>query len=337
MTTAGAEVPPQLLAVDGLTVAARHGGTALVDDVSFTVRSGETVGLVGESGSGKSTVCRAVTALLADNLAVVSGRIELEGQDLVPLRASAVHRLQPHGAAMVFQDPLAALNPVQRVGAQISEAVRARSRQDRWAARRTAVDLLVRMGLDRAEERMSSYPHELSGGQRQRVVIAMALACEPALLVADEPTSALDVTTQAQILSLLGELARERGLGILLVSHDYGVVAQICSRVAVMYRGQVVEQGATHEVLATPRHPYTRALIASLPSVGSRLPRLQADTAERRVPVHGGCPYLHRCPEALGEPCAAGYVHQLLEVAPAQSSACVRAHAAAGVDGAPVL
>jgi oligopeptide/dipeptide ABC transporter ATP-binding protein len=315
-------------------VAPRNGGTALVNDVSFAVRFGETVGLVGESGSGKSTVCRALTALLADNLAVQSGRIELHGEDLVPMHPSAVHRLRPRGAAMVFQDPLAALNPVQRIGAQISEAVRARSGQDRKSAARTAIDLLMRMGLEGAADRMSAYPHELSGGQRQRVVIAMALACEPALLVADEPTSALDVTTQAQILTLLRELARERGLGILLVSHDYGVVAQICSRVAVMYRGQVVEQGPTNEVLMTPRHPYTRSLIASLPSVGSRLHRLQADTEEYRPPVPGGCPYLHRCPEALGEPCGAGYVHELIEVAPAQASACVRAHAASRADGA---
>ncbi|MBA2559417.1 MAG: ABC transporter ATP-binding protein [Propionibacteriales bacterium] len=315
-----------LLRVRDLTIGpSRDGQNVLVDNVSLSVGPGEIVGLVGESGSGKSTVCRAVTSLLAENLAVRSGRIELDGRDLVTMKPHAVHRLTPRGVSMVFQDPLAALNPVQRVGAQIVEAVNVRARLDRASATASAVMLLERMGFQRAGERLASYPHELSGGQRQRVVIAMALAGDPALLVADEPTSALDVTTQAQILELLADLASESGVGILLVSHDYGVVAQICSRVVVMYRGKVVEQGPTATVLADPRHPYTRALIDSVPSIGARQHRLPADTVERRRPVAGGCPYFSRCPHALKDRCGAAYVHVLRSIDSDRATACVRA------------
>jgi peptide/nickel transport system ATP-binding protein len=315
-----------LLQVRDLTVGSSNPDDGpLVEKVSLSVEPGEILGLVGESGSGKSTLCRAVTSLLAENLTVRAGHIELDGQDLVSMRPHAVHRLSPGGVSMVFQDPLTALNPVQRVGAQIVEAIRASNGTDRRAANATAIELLERMGLQRASDRLSAYPHELSGGQRQRVVIAMALAGDPALLVADEPTSALDVTTQAQILDLLADLARDRGVGMLLVSHDYGVVAQICSRVVVLYKGKVVEQGPTTDVLADPRHPYTRTLIASLPTIGTRRHRLPADTAERRPSIPGGCPYFSRCPHALTDRCGVEYVHQLRSFDRDRATACVRA------------
>ena len=220
-----------------------NGGPGLrpvADGVSFQVLPGEIVGLVGESGSGKSTLCRLIVGLLHDEMRLASGEVLLGGESISRLAPRRLHSRRPGGVSMVFQDPLAALNPVIRIGEQVLEALYPH-RLPGDQARAKAVQLLERCGLASASRRLGAYPAELSGGERQRVMIAMAIATEPRLLVADEPTSALDVSTQAQILRLLQDLARDFGLAVLLVSHDYGVVQQICSRVAVMYAGRIVE------------------------------------------------------------------------------------------------
>jgi oligopeptide/dipeptide ABC transporter ATP-binding protein len=269
----------------------------VADGVSFQVRSGEIVGLVGESGSGKSTLCRLIVGLLHDEMRLASGEVLLGGEPISRLAPRRLHSRRPGGVSMVFQDPLAALNPVVRIGEQVLEALYPHRRPAGEQARAKAVQLLERCGLASASRRLGAYPAELSGGERQRVMIAMAIATEPRLLVADEPTSALDVSTQAQILRLLQDLARDFGLAVLLVSHDYGVVQQICSRVAVMYAGRIVEAGATDAVLRAPGHPYTARLIESLPSIRHRY---------RRLPVIPGrppsladelpaCPFFPRC------------------------------------------
>lgn len=257
-----------LLAVRNLTidvVVQAQREWPVVGNVTFDVAAGEIVGLVGESGSGKTTLCRAVAGLLHEGMQIESGAIVLNGIDVTRMPARVLHRLRPRGLSMVFQDPLAALNPVIRVGDQIIEAVMTRHSGSRREARTLAVELLERMGLADARRRLVAYPSELSGGQRQRVVLAMAMATDPVLLLADEPTSALDVTTQSEILDLLRELARDRGVSILVVSHDYGVIAELCERVNVMYAGRIVESGLTRTILSHPGHPYTAGLIASLP------------------------------------------------------------------------
>jgi peptide/nickel transport system ATP-binding protein len=279
----------------------------VVEHASLEVRSGEIVGLVGESGSGKTTLCRAIAGLLHEGMRIESGSISLGDVDVTRMPPRALHGMRPRGLSMIFQDPLAALNPVMRIGDQIVEALDTRGLRSRREARRASVDLLQRMGVDAAERRMAAYPSELSGGQRQRVMIAMAMAGEPRLLLADEPTSALDVTTQAEILALLRELARERGVAILLISHDYGVVSELCEQVNVMYAGRLVESGPTAAILGRPGHPYTSGLIASLPSIERRLDRLpairgRAPSAQEKLP---GCPFLPRCPQGQPAKCEA--------------------------------
>jgi oligopeptide/dipeptide ABC transporter ATP-binding protein len=312
-----------LLRIDGLDVSVRDGGRALLRDASLQVRPGQIVGLVGESGSGKTTLCRAVAALLADGLEVTGGRIRLRDRDLTALRPSQVHRIRPGGVAMVFQDPARALNPVMPVGAQIREALRAAGRRDRRQAQEAAVGLLSSMGLEDAERRMHDYPHQLSGGQRQRVVMAIALAKDPALLVADEPTSAVDVSTQAQILDLLTDVAATRGVGILLVSHDFGVIGRCADEVVVMYAGHVLETGPAQQVLTGARHPYTRALVDSLPSLRTRRQRLPVIPSRLRATPAGGCPFYGRCPHALDPDCSTAYVHRV-GADGGHTSACVR-------------
>jgi oligopeptide/dipeptide ABC transporter ATP-binding protein len=301
----------------------------VVGDVSLEVAAGEIVGLVGESGSGKTTVCRAVAGLLHEGMQVESGEIHLAGRDVTQLSPRALHGLKPRGLSMVFQDPLAALNPVLRIGDQIVEALRARGRAgSKREARRRAVELLERMGLAQAERRLAAYPSELSGGQRQRVVIAMAMATDPVLLLADEPTSALDVSTQAEILELLRELSRDRDVSILLVSHDYAVVSELCERVCVMYAGRVVEAGPTERILQMPGHPYTAGLITSLPSIERRVDRLLVIPGRAPSPqdLVVGCPFLPRCSHSVVEVCS--QAPMTLEPLPGEAqhgSACIRA------------
>ena len=260
-----AETQP-LLSVEGLSVAfrSREGETVAVDGVDFTVRRGETVALVGESGSGKSVTALAILRLL-DGAARPAGRILFKGRDLGSLPERDMRNVRGADITMVFQEPMTSLNPLHTIERQIGEVLSLHRGLTGKAARRRILELLDLVGLRDAERRMGAYPHELSGGQRQRVMIAMALACEPDLLVADEPTTALDVTVQAQILALLADLQKRLGMAMLFITHDLGIVERIADRVCVMLRGKIVEAGATRAVFANPQHDYTRRLIASEP------------------------------------------------------------------------
>ena len=288
------------------------GAVRAVDGVSFAIARGEVLGLVGESGCGKSATALALLDLVPPPGARSAGRIAFAGQDVTAGGARALRALRGRRIAMVFQDPMTGLNPYLRVGAQLAETARLRG-ASRREARRAAAALLERVGIDDAVRRLDAWPHELSGGQRQRAMLAMALLGEPELLLADEPTTALDVTTQAQILLLLRELQRERGLAILFITHDLAVAAGLCDRVAVMYAGRIVEEAPAGALFARPGHPYTEALLGCLPRLdaplGTRLatieglpPRLLAPAAE--------CTFAPRCARALpacraGEPALA--------------------------------
>ncbi len=252
-----------LLSVEGLSVALPTGGDRVhaVDGVSFTLDAGEIVCIVGESGSGKSVSAGAIMGLLPRALRVASGRIAFEGQDLLRASPAAMRRLRGARMGMIFQEPMTALNPLMRVGDQVAEVMQVHG----VAVGRRVADLLDAVHLPDPARILRSYPHRLSGGQRQRVMIAIALALEPAILIADEPTTALDVTTQMQILRLIREVQQRRGTGVLFITHDFGVVAEVADRVAVMQRGRIVEQGPADRVLRAPEHPYTRALIAAVP------------------------------------------------------------------------
>jgi oligopeptide/dipeptide ABC transporter ATP-binding protein len=241
-----------------------------VDGVSFDVRRGEIVGIVGESGCGKSATCLSILRLLPVNGRVVSGTLTLGGTELGSLSERAMRDVRGRRVAMIFQDPMTSLNPYLRIGEQLAETCVIHLGLTQAAAEARALELMKRVRIPDAERRMKSHPHELSGGMRQRVMIAMALLCDPELLIADEPTTALDVTIQAQILELLLELRRERGLAIILVTHDLGVVANTCDRVLVMYAGRIVESAPARELFRAPLHPYTHALLRSLPRVNEQ-------------------------------------------------------------------
>jgi peptide/nickel transport system ATP-binding protein len=259
-----------------------------VDGLSFTLDRGRTLGIVGESGSGKSASGLAIMGLHPRS-AQVSGRIELDGDDLVALPPGEVRRRRGRRMAMIFQDPMSSLHPYYTVGAQIVEAYRVHNRVSRAAARARAVDLLGRVGIPHPASRADDYPHQFSGGMRQRAMIAMALACDPELLIADEPTTALDVTVQAQILDLIRSLQEEFGTAVVVITHDLGVVAETADDVLVMYAGRAVEHGRAQDVFARPQHPYTWGLLTSMP-------RLDHDLQERLVPVPGSPPSLIRVP-----------------------------------------
>ncbi|MEO9175777.1 MAG: ABC transporter ATP-binding protein, partial [Gaiellales bacterium] len=248
-----------VLHLRGLRVALED--VALVDGVDLELAAGERVGLIGESGSGKSLTALAVMGLLADELEA-SGSARLGAEELLELPERELARLRGDRISMVFQEPMTALDPLLRVGRQVAEVVQLHRDVTRAEALTRAGELLARVGLGAADARLDAYPHQLSGGQRQRVLIAMALACDPAVLIADEPTTGLDVTVQAQILDLLDELVAERGTALLFITHDLAVIARLCERVAVMYEGQIVERGTTSEVFGAPRHPHTQALLA---------------------------------------------------------------------------
>ena len=262
----------EALEVDRLTVTFTREGRSVVRNVSFSIAPGEALGLVGESGSGKSLTCRSILRLMPRG-AAISGRITYGGRDLLALDDGEMQALRGSSIAMVFQDPLTALNPVLRVGDSIAQVIQAHGGLGRRAARLRAIDMMERVGIRDAGRRAAAYPHEFSGGMRQRIHIAMALAARPTLLLADEPTTALDVVVQAEILRLLDDLRRQDGMSLLLVSHDFRVVAGLCDRVGVMYAGELVEVGATPTVLRRPEHPYTIGLMNSLPEavVGERL------------------------------------------------------------------
>ncbi|HEX9107300.1 MAG TPA: ABC transporter ATP-binding protein [Longimicrobiales bacterium] len=278
-------------------------GTArAVDGVSFEVDRGQVLGIVGESGSGKSVTSLSIMRLIPEP----PGRIEqassirLNGEELVGATEKRMRQIRGDRVAMIFQEPMTSLNPVFRVGEQIAEVVRLHRGVSQESARARAIELLGLVGLPDPAQRVDAFPHELSGGQRQRVMIAIALSCEPDLLIADEPTTALDVTIQAQILELLAELRRRLGMAIVLITHDLGVVAEVCDRVVVMYAGQVREQGPVETIFRDPRDPYTQGLLSSIPRLGHRLERLAVIPGTVPSPVAWpvGCRFHTRCPFA---------------------------------------
>jgi oligopeptide/dipeptide ABC transporter ATP-binding protein len=276
-----------------------------VDGVSFEVSGGETLGIVGESGCGKTVTSLSILGLLPQPPARVmeGSSIRFRGEELVGARERRLRELRGNEISMVFQEPMSSLNPVYTVGDQISEAIRLHRGLARKAALEETVRLLEEVGIPEPRRRVGEYPHQLSGGMRQRVMIAMALSCEPDLLVADEPTTALDVTIQAQILELLASLRERRGMAVVLITHDLGVVAEVCDRVVVMYAGEVVETGSVYEIFEAPAHPYTRALLASLPSVdhpGQRLVSIPG-TVPNPTNWPEGCRFLDRCGHARPE------------------------------------
>ena len=298
---AGDETP--VLAVEGLRVhfTGEDGPARAVDGVDVTVGPRETVCLVGESGCGKTVSALAVLGLLPGPPAVVaSGRIRFGGRNLLELDDRALVAVRGRRIAMVFQEPLTSLNPVFTIGEQIAEPLRVHLGLPEAEVRRRSVELLQDVGLDRPEDRLADYPHRLSGGQRQRVMIAMALACEPGLVIADEPTTALDVTVQAQILALLRRLQQSRGMSMLYITHDLRVVSQIADRVYVMYAGLIAECGSLAQIFKAPRHPYTRALLDALPGRGKRGRRLYSIPGTVPDPARRpeGCPFHPRCPQA---------------------------------------
>ncbi|HZM59816.1 MAG TPA: ABC transporter ATP-binding protein [Vicinamibacterales bacterium] len=258
-----------LLDVQGLTVAFtnRDAAVTAVDDISFTIERGETLGLVGESGSGKSVTAFAILRLLQPPGRITGGRVLFEGRDLLTLPESEMRTIRGAGISLIFQEPMTALNPVMRVGDQIAEALIVHDRASRREARQRAIALLDSVRLPDAAARARDYPHQLSGGMRQRVMIAIALACHPPLVIADEPTTALDVTIQAQVLELIRELKAQHHLALLLITHDFGVVAEMADRVAVMHRGRLVEQGPVRQILRAPHHDYTKILLAAVPGM----------------------------------------------------------------------
>ena len=315
-----------LLEVHDLTVAFRADGdrrTTAVDSVSFGIERGELVALVGESGCGKSLTGLSLLALLPERAEFgQASRIVFDGTDLLQLTPKALRSYRGARIAMVFQDPMSSLNPVMRVGEQIVEAIRAHEQVSRTVARERAIGLLREVGIADPQERVDAWPHQLSGGMRQRVMIAIALASEPELLVADEPTTALDVTVQAQILELLDHLRRTRGMAVLLITHDLGIVAGRADRVMVMYAGRLVERADTRPLFATPMHPYTRGLFASLPRLDDESGRLQPIAGNVPPPERwpAGCRFHPRCPLRLAK-CETA-VPPLLPTGAAQEAAC---------------
>jgi peptide/nickel transport system ATP-binding protein len=292
-----------LLAVDGLrTHFATAGGVVrAVDGISFTIERGEVLGLVGESGCGKSVTSLSIMRLVPPPGSIVGGRIQLESDDLLGKDAEAMRRVRGARIAMVFQEPMTSLNPVFTIGDQIAAAVRAHAGGGRRAAWERAVDMLDRVQMPAPRDRARDYPHQLSGGLRQRAMIALALAPGPELLIADEPTTALDVTIQAQILDLLRRLQAQRGMAILLITHDLGVVAELCHRVAIIYAGRIVELAPTARIFDEPLHPYTRSLLRCLPHpsrFGQPLSSIEGAPPDLRQAA-GGCRFAPRCPLAV--------------------------------------
>ncbi len=274
-----------------------------VDGVSFAIERGEVLGLVGESGCGKSVTSLSIMRLVPLPGRVVTGRVRLEGEDLLDKDAEAMRRVRGARIAMVFQEPMTSLNPVFTIGDQIAAAVLAHAGGTRRAAWDRAVEMLDRVQVPSPRERARDYPHQLSGGLRQRAMIALALAPGPRLLIADEPTTALDVTIQAQILDLLRRLQAERGMAILMITHDLGVVAELCHRVAVIYAGRIVEMGPVAAIFGSPLHPYTRGLLRCLPHpsrFGQPLSSIEGTPPDLRG-VNGGCRFAPRCPHAIAD------------------------------------
>jgi peptide/nickel transport system ATP-binding protein len=291
----------------------RSGVVKAVDGVSFTLARGELLGLVGESGCGKSISALSILRLVAPPGKIVGGEILFNGKDLLRLPNREMRAIRGNDIAMIFQDPMTSLNPVYTVGEQISEALRLHRRLSKSAARSAAIEAMKEVAIPDPERRVDDYPHQLSGGMRQRIMIAMALACDPKLLIADEPTTALDVTIQAQILELLDHLRKTRDLAVLLITHDLGVVAEVADRVIVMYTGRIVEESPVHELFSRPKHPYTEGLLRSVPKLiesdiarADRLPIIEG-TVPNPTALPDGCHFAPRCPYRM-DICTKGYI-----------------------------
>jgi oligopeptide/dipeptide ABC transporter ATP-binding protein len=273
-----------------------------VDNVSFNVRKGEALALVGESGCGKSVTAMSIMRLVAPPGRITGGEVHFKGRNLAELSERDMRTVRGNDIAMVFQEPMTSLNPVFKIGAQVAEAIRIHNKVSRKQAWKRAGEMLELVSIPDPIKRLDDYPHQLSGGMRQRVMIAMALSCDPELLIADEPTTALDVTIQAQIMELLASLQQRLGLAILLITHDLGIVAEFCERVIVMYTGRVVEESPVRELFANPAHPYTRGLLKSLPSVKGGDPH-RLPTIKGMVPsisnLPRGCKFNPRCPDVM--------------------------------------
>jgi oligopeptide transport system ATP-binding protein len=319
--------PNEILRVENLRTSfhTREGVVRAVDGVSFTVRPGESLGVVGESGSGKSVACYSLLRLIPEP----PGRIEsgcalFHGLDLLHCREDELRRIRGDRISMIFQDPMTSLNPYLRIGDQVIEPLLIHGKVRPNEAFDLGVTALREVGIQDAAKRMRSYPHEFSGGMRQRVMIALALITKPDLLLADEPTTALDVTVQAQILELIGQMQKERGTAVILVTHDIGVVAAFCDRLLVMYAGRILESGPTSELFYRPKHPYNQALQRSIPALherGSELRTIPGAPPDVTQPIRG-CPFAPRCEFAL-EKCIASEI-SLQEVAPEHVTACLR-------------
>jgi len=318
----------RLLEIRGLKTyfATDEGWVHAVDGVDLAIDRGETLGVVGESGCGKSVTALSVMKLLAMPPArIVAGEIRWRGRDLVPLPQDAMRSIRSKEIAMVFQEPMTSLNPVYAVGEQIAEVLRLHEGLGRRAAFDRAIEMLRLVHIPHAERRAHDYPHQFSGGMRQRVMIAMALSCNPQLLIADEPTTALDVTIQAQILDLLGELKAKMGMAVMLITHAMGVIAETAQRVAVMYAGKVVEEATVQELFSAPRHPYTQGLIRSIPRIDlAAVHKQRLETIRGVVPSllepAPGCRFAPRCPYARA---ACGETPPLREIRPGHKVACV--------------
>ena len=275
-----------------------------VRGVNIEIKSGEVLGIVGESGSGKSVLMKSVIGILPENAKIDSGEVYFEEKNILNLSSREMRKIKGKEIAMIFQDPMTALNPLKKIGDHIVEVLVRHKGVNKKIARKMAIDVLNDVGIPMPEKRIDQYPHEFSGGMRQRVLIAMALACDPKLLIADEPTTALDVTIQAQILELLKSLKDKNNMSIILITHDLGVVASLCDRIAVMYGGLIMEEGTTEEIFYSSKHPYTKALLNSIPKV-------QGDEKVRLEPIKGsapsllnppkGCPFAERCAFAKPE------------------------------------
>lgn len=322
MSTASA-VP--MLQVQQLSTGLGAEGPEILSAVDITLNSGEVLGVVGESGSGKSLLALSIMGLLPPAISVRGGQVFLQSQNLLQLQAPALRALRGKAMAMIFQEPMTSLNPVHTVGAQIAEAVRIHQGLSGPAAMARAAEMLGLVRIPDAQRRVNDYPHQFSGGMRQRVMIAMALSCEPELLIADEPTTALDVTTQSTILDLMRDLQAERGMAIMFITHDLGVVAEIADDVAVMYLGKVVEQADVDTLFHDPRHPYTRALMASVPKLGQRRPGGRLASIRGMVPHPfarpQGCGFNTRCDLAIAGVCASR-APQFLPVAAGHAVSC---------------